>query len=223
MAKDRCCLCGAMRKVVRIDRRPGSEYPDDLGQGHVRCTNPDCESHKWDDDERAEMSPGRHFVRHLVRHMPTPARKWTFRHRGYVARAQALAIIAGLEFFPWDGELLGFDEWYYQLACNTGDPCNSHRGPANTSAARAMERAWGRPPFVLNGKRLCIGSAFWWADAAGLIRVTSFRSRGAGDAREHYVVCAKREHGKNFVYYKITPAQLRTAARKGTATWDPPQ
>jgi hypothetical protein len=220
--------------VLRVDLTERSEYYDETakrGLGRIVCSNPECESHKYDDERSPPaMSPGRALVHHVHEHMRLDG-KWTVRHAGYLKRALRLAIDSGMEFCPWDGQFLAFGEGSYTLACNTGPLHLRQRRPANTSAARAMENQWGRPPFMLRGKRVCVGSTFWWAAAASNVTVTSIRSKpakGEGKAKTvHYLVCAKRERvegskwheTKNVAYYKITPAQLRAAARAGTARW----
>lgn len=227
--RNRCAFCRAKRALVRIDRSESGRYPDERGLGHRRCANPSCKSHEYDDDAMATMSPGRRLVLDLKRHMAFTGHRWTVRHHGYVSRALGLAIEAGLEFYPWDGEFIAFGERDYRIACNTGARHERNRSPANTSAARAIEKKWGRPPFILAGKRMCCGSTFWWADADSEVAVTSIRQKDAqkNSPVSHYLVCAKRapvegakwSETKNVACYKITPAELRAAAREGKAKW----
>jgi hypothetical protein len=80
-----------------------------------------------------------------------------------------------------------------------------------------MEAHWGRPPFILEGKRLACDAKFWWRAAGGEIEVSSFRFQ---DKPGHYVLCiwTGADHKRHFA--KITPAELRAAERTGNATWE---
>jgi hypothetical protein len=86
--------------------------------------------------------------------------------------ALCLAITSGLSFAPSDfGEIaktmrgtywMGDAERYYRLAVEEG----------HTRACVSMEMAWGRKPFMWEGKRLYVGANFPWAGT--VVTVTSF-------------------------------------------------
>lgn len=94
------------------------------------------------------------------------------------------AVEYGLQFFEDDfKELPGCEEGNYAVACG------SKREFENRSAALAMEKAWGRKPFLLRDpekktpERMYVGRWFLWFGGMNLC-CTSFN-----DANKYFVAC----------------------------------
>lgn len=97
----------------------------------------------------------------------------------------------GFNFGYWAG-VDGKDMWgegFYSLACD------GQYGP-NLSAARAFEKWKNRKPFMLDGKRLFIGSRLKWPDEKNKlyipVDVTSFSKDGT-----YLIACSKWDCIKN--------------------------
>jgi len=180
----KCRVCGTQEKLFRVDKAEGPDYKELRGLGAVGCPTEGCTEHA-EAVEQASMSPGRHFYCHAMQFQRVSDRRWNYHHDHVMAEVLSLAVQANMEFFPWDGEFVPFNEGFYKLATK------HDRGvEMNLSAAVAIENSMGRPAFRLHGERIFVGSEL--PEWGGLVNlsVTSF---GHSDELGHYLIaCAYR-------------------------------
>ena len=222
-----CWKCNSPCEFVRVDLHPAPQrgchdhYSRERGLGAERCSNPDCEDHTIPEGME-RMSYGREFWQFIKDHLRCGSGRWTDRCDRHVDHALRLAIQTNMEFFPWDAEFIPFNDAHYTFTCLP------HRGDTvNGDAARAMEKHWARPPFILEGKRLACAAKFWWRDAGRAVEVSSIRDREVDGNREDYLVCIcypdssyDDTRGGKRRQFKLTREQLKAAEKAGNATWE---
>lgn len=213
----RCLWCGKPEKVHRVDK---SKRRSERGLGVEGCDTEGCRNyHGKDEMAYARRSRGREMVELVSGNMRCGRDRWTDRCSHHRRSATALAIQANLEFFPWDGGFVQFDEGLYRLAVapERGDT-------ACLDAARAMETAWKRPPFILAGKRLYVDAWLLWDGEER--RVTSFQSPKEEEGEAVAIVCSYRERDpakyspdKIASRHRVTVADLKAAEKAGGVAW----
>lgn len=171
--------------------------------------------------KRSYMSPAMYLAHHVCEHEGHQMGRSRDRMRHAKQAAIRMAIRYGLRFdlddfvelskpiSSYDGTYwLHYvpDEVDYALACG-GD-----RGVNNPSAVKAIEKAWGRKPFIIRepgektGKRIYVGRRFAWH--IGTVTCTSF----AKD-QSYLVACTYKNAGRD------SPDGVAVGAFIGTGEW----
>lgn len=138
-------------------------------------------------------------------------------------RALECAIMIGMKFekddiaviakrFRW-GYWATNPEALYALAA-VGLKSHTGRLPCNISAAQSFERYWNRPPYILNGLRLVVGSGFAWENEH--VSVTTLAPDGMISCAYHYGPTPEETAAKALA--KLVVADLKKTGREELET-----